>query len=140
MLKRILTLLIASVVCSATFANDKEYYCEKKNQLEQTEYIEDVFMILGPPHTFGQPPNLDYASLYAQNSRIAQPQTEPTTNLTDQQRIKQIIDTDPILQAFINASPSSKNVLIWEFNNKKFTFSVRVKGPKITDVKTNFSC
>lgn len=117
-------------------------YCYLLQQIRPGMEISDVFMILGPPQTFGQPPNLDTRSL----SRAMPPEqpgtmTNTTASATDQKaQAKQLMQSDPILSSFINAKSDSTNVLIWQFENNTLSISVKTKGPLVTDVKANYPC
>lgn len=131
-------LCILSTICHAQAPKDPKY-CAITNQIKPNMSIGDVFLIMGPPHSFGQPPNLDMNALNAKATM--QPQNTPVQDNADtRQRLLQSMANDPILGAFINAPPDSTNVLIWNFENNTLNVSVKVKGSTVTDVKTNFTC
>lgn len=140
---RIVILLILNflfVTAHALTPTDQKY-CAIPKQIKPNMSIGDVFLILGPPHSFGQPPNLNARSLSGAPKPNVAPQSSISSDTPEtRQRILASMATDPILGAFINAPADSQNVLIWNFENNTLNVSVKVKGPTVTDVKTNFTC
>jgi hypothetical protein len=125
---------------SASTVTPDPKYCVMYKQLHTGMAIGDVFLLMGPPHTFGQPPNLNTKALNKQT-----PVTPPQTALSNdpqavRQRVLASMSNDPILGSFINAPADYSNVLIWSFENNSLSVSIKVKGPIVTDVKANFSC
>lgn len=143
MRKIILLLSLLLIPITAIYAAENQSvdpkYCTMYKQLHKNMNIGDVFLLMGPPRTFGQPPNLDIKNVNTNKANI-QPQT--TMNSDPQaarQRVLSSIANDPILGAFMKAPPDYNNVLIWQFDND-LSVSIKVKGPIVTDVKANFSC
>ena len=139
--KKILSLLLICMpmaLCALTPSDPK--YCDILKQLKPNMQIGDVFLLMGPPHSFGQPPDLDVSAI--NNSKpIMQPQNSvsPDTPAT-RAAILQSMQNDPILGAFLKAPPDYANVLIWNFENNSLSVSVKVKGTIVTDVKANYTC
>lgn len=141
MLKIISGLLCSmlTATCLAVTPQDPKY-CNILNQIKPGMPIGEVFLIMGPPHSFGQPPNLNVGAVN-KSTTVMQPQNAPATNTADaKQNVLNSMSADPILGAFMNAPPDSTNVLIWNFENNSLNVSVKVKGPTVIDVKTNFTC
>lgn len=138
-----LIILLNLALFPAFAATPDPKYCIMLQQLTPGMNIGDVFLLMGPPHTFGQPPNLDINTVKNAPQPSMQPQNAPNPagNTPEARaRILKSMAADPILGAFINAPPDAKNVLIWNFENNTLSVSVKVKGPTVTDVKANFSC
>lgn len=140
---RVLIFTILNLVLTTAYAvtPTDQKYCAIPQQIKANMQIGDVFLILGPPHSFGQPPNLNINSL----SSAPKPSVAPQTNISadtieTRQRILSSMASDPILGAFMNAPSDSQNVLIWNFENNTLNVSVKVKGTTVTDVKTNITC
>ncbi len=115
-------------------------YCTMLNQLHAGMDISDVFLLLGPPHSFGQPPNLDLGAVTNPGTKIMTPQSNVNDTEAARARIKASMATDPILGAFINAPKDYHNVLIWQFENNSLNVAVKVTGPTVSDVSANFNC
>lgn len=140
MLKKfIIKFFILLLFCSNLAAAPAEY-CTMLQQIQPGMEISEVFMILGPPHTFGQPPNLDIAAMYNKSTAVAPPQNNITNATTERQLMENIINNDPILSAFANAPPSSENALIWQYEDNTLSIAVKTKGSKVVEVNANFSC
>lgn len=131
--------ITASMTCLAVTPKDPKY-CNISNQIKPNMQIGDVFLLMGPPHSFGQPPNLNVAAL-SSSKAVMQPQNTVVADSPEtRQRILAAMANDPILGAFMHAPPDSTNVLVWNFENNTLNVSVKVKGSMVTDVKTNFTC
>lgn len=142
MLKKLFILMLISITTNCLALTPKDpRYCQILEQIKPNMEIGDVFLILGPPHSFGQPPNLNMNALNT-STEVARPQNTISNQNTPEarQRVLASIEQDPILGAFMNAPPNYSNVLIWEFENNALNVSVKVRGSTVTDVKTNFSC
>lgn len=135
----ILKLFVCLLLCSNLAAAPAEY-CALLKQIHPGMQIREVFMILGPPHTFGQPPNLDLAAMYNKSTMVAPPQGTISNAATERQLMQNIIDSDPILSAFANAPPNSENALIWQYENNTLSIAVKTKGSKVVEINANFSC
>jgi hypothetical protein len=150
LLKRILLTVITLASLSQVgfaFADDAKVtpqdpkYCTMLSQLQKGMHISDVFLLLGPPSTFGQPPNLNMNAISNPNTKVIQPQTALTNDsAAARERIKSSMANDPILGAFINAPENYQNVLIWQFENNTLNVAIKVTGPTVTDVSANFNC
>lgn len=139
---KIITLIfscIATTVCIAITPKDPKY-CKILEQIKPNMQIGEVFVLMGPPHSFGQPPNLNMQAVTSSKAVIQPQNTVSEDTPATRQRIQNAIASDPILGAFINAPPDSTNVLIWNFENNTLNVSVQVKGSMVTNVKTNFTC
>ncbi len=141
MLKTIVVMLcgMASLTCLAITPKDPKY-CNISNQIKPNMQIGDVFLLMGPPHSFGQPPNLNVGAVTSSKGVMQPLNTVSTDSPEARQRILAAMASDPILGAFMNAPPDSTNVLVWNFENNTLNVSVRVRGSTVTDVKTNFTC
>lgn len=141
MIKRIIVILISCWLSMSIFADSTDpKYCAMLKQIHTNMDISQVFLILGPPTSFGQPPNLDMAAIN-NKTQVMQPQTQaPVSANENKDLLLQAIKNDPILKAFINAPADHDNVLIWQFENNTVSISVIVKGPVVNDVKANFTC
>lgn len=141
--KNLVFMILICTLATPTFAattNVDPKYCTMLKQLHTGMPISDVFLMMGPPHSFGQPPNLDMQAVNSSKPTV-QPQSTVGANTPEaRQRILQAMATDPILGAFINAPPDTTNALIWDFENNSISVAVKVKGPTVTDVKANFTC
>lgn len=144
MFKKQVMYCLLLLVCSSELIAVDEKYCRILQEVHSGMNIKDVFLFLGPPHTFGQPPNLDTRKLNSNDTGSSLPtQQTPTSPENDDQaraRMLAAIQQDPILNAFINAKDDSHNVLIWSFENNTLTVAVKVQGATVTDVNANFSC
>lgn len=139
---KIITLIflsIATTVCIAITPKDPKY-CKILEQIKPNMQIGEVFVLMGPPHSFGQPPNLNMQTVNSSKAVIQPQNTVSEDTPATRSRIQNAIAADPILGAFINAPPDSTNVLIWNFENNTLNVAVQVKGSMVTDVKTNFTC
>ena len=134
-----LLLLPFTSIYAAENATVDPKYCTMYKQLHKNMNIGDVFLIMGPPRTFGQPPNLDIKNVNSNKANIQQPTITNNDPQAARQRVLASIANDPILGAFIKAPPDYNNVLIWQFDGD-LSVSIKVKGPIVTDVKANFSC
>lgn len=140
---RLLIFAILSLIFASAFAvtPTDQKYCAIPQQIKANMQIGDVFLILGPPHSFGQPPNLNVKSLSSAPRPSVAPQTTMSANTPEtRQRILNSMASDPILGAFMHAPADSQNVLMWNFENNSLHVSVKVKGTTVTDVKTNITC
>lgn len=145
MLKNIIVLLGICWLSMPVIAEPADpKYCDTFKQIHKNMNIGEVFILLGPPSSFGQPPNLNMQALTT-NTPAMQPQAnvqvnQATAPATSKEQLLKSIATDPILGAFMNAPADYDNVLIWQFDNNAVNISVTVKGPIVTDVKANFTC
>lgn len=117
-------------------------YCDQLKLVHKGMYLGDAFIALGPPHTFGQPPRIDFAALIEQSqAKELQPQDNPLeTPAQQRERRIDLMKKDPILGAFLRAKPSEKNVVIWEYAEGKAQIALQVSGTTVTSVRSNLSC
>ncbi len=144
--RRLIFFGIIYTLCLPTYAAGPDpktspKYCTAYKQLHKGMKIGDVFLLMGPPRSFGQPPNINMNAIKNTSQPAVQPQNTVTVdNPNTRARILQSMTADPILGAFINAPDDTTNILIWTFENNTLSVSVKVKGPTVTDVKANFQC
>ncbi|HSX19857.1 MAG TPA: hypothetical protein VLG38_01885 [Gammaproteobacteria bacterium] len=142
MLKKILLIIASCTIAASSYALTPQdpKYCKILDEVKPGMDIGNVFLIMGPPHTFGQPPDLTMSDLTA--SPPMQPQNNVAAQSKEEQaaQILKSMANDPILGAFMRAPSDTTNMLMWNFENDTLTVSVKVKGPTVTDVNTNFSC
>lgn len=134
----ILYLTVTATAVAITPTDPK--YCTILTQLKPNMSIGEVFLLMGPPSSFGQPPNLDLSAVNTPRP-VMQPQNSLPANSPEARAANlQSMAQDPILGAFMSAPPNSTNVLLWSFEDNTLTVSVKVKGSNVTDVNANFSC
>ena len=146
-LKSIISLVFISVIATspAYSAVDTKRYCELKKKIKTGMEIQELFMLLGPPHVFKQPPNFrpsfNSPKRDQKTTEPFDPKTVQPMDFSDNPSKPPSADVkdDPLMNSFMRGGRED-NEMLWNFEGKDVTFTVRMRSGKVKSVKTNLKC